>query len=186
MADFDFSEIWKVLGGMTGGGIRAGATAYGGYETARAADVAAEGLDSAGGQYVAASQLKAQNELRRTKLMTSRAQQLAAASGAGASDPTVVDIISGIAGEGAYRSELALYEGKEQQRAMAAKADAMRYQGASAQAAGYVNAITGFGKTFFEKYGAGGPRGTMSNGSGAWDTTDYGGGNAYNIYGAGP
>lgn len=160
--NFDFAELWKVLQpGMAGAGMRAGATIFSGYQQNAAAGLAAAGFDMAGDQAVAVSQLRALDEVKRGKLLASRAQAVAAASGAGASDPTVVDIIAGIAGEGAYRSELALYEGKEAARGFGARADAARYQGRSAVAAGYVNAATGFAKTFFDKYGGGGPDGGL-------------------------
>lgn len=165
--DFDFSELWKMFQ-PAAAGMRAGATIYGGYQQKAAADLSASGLESAGDQAVAASQRRAQEELRRSKLLSSRALAVAAASGAGASDPTVVDIISGIAGEGAYRSELALYEGREAKRAMDAKADAARYQGKQARGASYINAATSFGKTMFDKYGGGGPDGGLTD---AWDTS---------------
>lgn len=171
--------------GMLGSGFGLGALIAGGYQQRDAANLAAEGIDIAGGQYVAASQRSAQEQERKTKLLTSRAQAVAAASGAGGSDPTVVDIISNIAGEGAYRSMIALYEGKEAQRAAAAKADAARYAGKSAVTEGYIKGIAGVGRTFFDKYGGGGPTARADTNYG-WDTTDYGSGSAYNLYGAGP
>lgn len=174
---FDFTELWKLLSGsggqgsLVGAGIKTGATAYGGIEADRAARYSADSAEVSAGQAIAASHFRAQNELKRSQLIASRAQALAAASGAGASDQTVTKIIADIAGEGAYRSELALYEGKEASRALMSKADVLRYQGKSAKAAGAVNALTGFGGTFFEKYGGGGPKGM---GYGTIDPTQAG------------
>src|SRR5574341_759638 len=85
---------------------------------------------------VAAGQRAAQEQRRQAKLVASRALALAAASGAGAADPTVVDIIGDITGEGAYRAAVALYEGEEQARTMRAQAKATRYSGAVAEAGG--------------------------------------------------
>jgi hypothetical protein len=184
----DFGEMWQMLGS----GFNAGAKIESGYQASAADNLAATGADVAGGQAMAAGTVAAQNMQRRTKLLQSRAQAVAAASGAGASDPTVTDIVANIAGEGAYRSMLDLYDGAEQQRAMNTKADALRYQGKSAVTAGYLNAASSwanssFGKTFFEKYANGGANPTpATSGSGAWDNTDYGSGQPYNYAGAGP
>lgn len=77
----------------------------------------------------AASGQRAQfNEARTSRLVQSRALTLAAASG-GASDPTIVKIISGIASEGAYRQSLAIYQGEERARALRLAAQANRFSG---------------------------------------------------------
>ena len=64
------------------------------------AKIRAVQLEEKAGQERAISQRKAVNVRRQAKLAESRALALAAASGGGASDPTVMNIISGIAGEG--------------------------------------------------------------------------------------
>lgn len=76
------------------------------------------------GQEIAASQRDAAEQQRQIRLMNSRALALAAASGAGATDPTIVKIISNNAGEGAYRAALSLYKGEERARAMRMEAAA--------------------------------------------------------------
>jgi hypothetical protein len=170
-------NLWQLFGGMTGAGLKSGAQIYGGFQANDAAIYAADNAEIAGGQAVAASQRKAQEELKRSRYIQSDALAKAAASGAGASDPTVVDIISRIAGEGAYRSSLALYEGAEANRAYQIKADNLRYEGKAARSAAIVNGLTGFGATFFNKYGGGGPTGssfTGSNGMGAGEADPYG------------
>jgi len=80
---------------------------------------------------VAASQRGAAEEQRQTRLAASRALALAAASGGGASDPTVVKIISDITGMGSYRSSVVLYEGEERARQMRVAATARRMEGAA-------------------------------------------------------
>ena len=96
----------------------------------------AEQLDQLAGQSIAASQRDMLEQRRQADLAASRALALAAASGGGASDPTVVKIISGIKGEGAYRSAVALYRGEEEARQLHLKAGAARYEGAVAEEAG--------------------------------------------------
>lgn len=86
-------------------------------------------------QAQAVSQKEALEQRRVTALVASRALAVAAGSGAGASDPTVVDLLSNIYAEGAYRSALALYEGEEQARSYKVAAEARRLSGESASAA---------------------------------------------------
>lgn len=111
------------------------------------------------GQAQAAGQRKAQEEQRRSRLAQSRALAVAAASGGGASDRTVADIIADLAAEGDYRSRLAMYEGDDKARLLRARGDAAKYEGKAAQRTSYLRAATsiaGAGGTLYEKYGGGG------------------------------
>lgn len=91
-------------------------------------------LDRNATQQVAASQRGAEDDQRQTQLAMSRALAVAAASGGGASDPTIVNTIARLAGEGAYRSMSTLYQGQEQARAMRDQAAMSRYSGDVAMA----------------------------------------------------
>lgn len=84
------------------------------------------------GQEIAASQRDAEEQKRQIRLMNSRALALAAASGAGATDPTVVRIMQNNAGEGAYRAAVSLYKGEERARAMRMEAAARDFDAATA------------------------------------------------------
>lgn len=92
------------------------------------------------GQQVAASQRGAKEQNRQAELVASRARALAAASGAGASDVSVVNLIGRIKGEGAYNAQTVLYQGEEQARQMRMAAAAKKYQGLTAEEAGGLNA----------------------------------------------
>lgn len=96
----------------------------------------AEQMEQQAGQTIAASQRTALDQRRQANLLASRALALAAASGGGASDPTVVRIIAGIKGEGAYRSAVSLYRGEEEARKLNLGAQGKRYEGATAEEAG--------------------------------------------------
>lgn len=113
------------------------------------ADFQAEQLQTNAGQAQAAGQIAALNERRNTALVASKALAAAAASGAGASDPTVMNVISKIQGEGAYRSMLDLYQGETQARQLREQAAATEYGGAIDEAdaavakkASYLGALT--------------------------------------------
>lgn len=96
------------------------------------ADFQATQLETNAGQEIAASQRVAENEVRNTALINSAALARAAASGAGASDPTVINIMARTAGMGAYRANVALYQGEAQARADRIQASALRFQGDTA------------------------------------------------------
>ncbi len=78
----------------------------------------AESLELRAGQERAVSQRAAIEQRRRGALVSSRAQALAAASGAGALDPTVVDIMGDLETETEIRALSALYEGEESARGL--------------------------------------------------------------------
>lgn len=73
-------------------------------------------------QVFASAQRDAMEEKRRAKLLASRALAVA---GGGASDPTVMNVIADIEGEGAYRAAMEIYGGESQ-------AEKLRTQGAFA------------------------------------------------------
>ena len=112
----------------------------------------AKQLEQKAGQQRAVSQRKADNARRSARYAESRALALAAASGGGASDPTVVNIMAGIAGEGELAAQSALYEGEEQARGSEMSATASRYEGSQAKRAGYIKAGTSV-MSSFSKFG---------------------------------
>lgn len=91
-------------------------------------------------QEVASSQRAALEEERRSRIVQSAV--VARAQG-GAGDPTVVDILSDLADEGAYRSAVALYEGQERARQARMGATAARYEASGYRRAGSDYATAG-------------------------------------------
>lgn len=135
-------------------------------------------LDQNAGQAIAASQRDGADVARMARLAESRTLALAAASGGGASSPTVMNIIADLAGEGAYRKSVALYAGEDKARSMRMAAAGQRWEGDLALEAGEAGYDTGIGvannlrgagdiaagsalvkggASLFEKYGMGGP-----------------------------
>ena len=115
----------------------------------------------------AISHMEAFEQRRIAALLASRTLALAAGSGAGASDPTVVGLLGEIYAEGAYRSALAMYEGEEEARSYTVAAQARRLSGKSAASAAltegrntakasnlsmYSTLLSG-GSSFLDKYG---------------------------------
>jgi len=153
---------------QSAGAKQAGAAAKTNAEAqANAAEFQAKQLEQQAGQSMATGQRQSMEQLRQAKLVQSRAIALAAASGAGASDPTVVRLMGQIGAEGAYRAGVAMYQGEEQARQMRLKAAGARYEGEAALISGQARSdaystastaslLSGAG-TLFARYGMGGP-----------------------------
>lgn len=118
-------------GGMQGYGwmMAAGAMfdAWGSIESGRFARVKAEQqrvamqfeaeeAEKQAGQVLAISQQQAREEQRQGRYVASRALAVAAASGGGVSDPTIVNLIAKGKGEATYRANVALYQGEAKAR----------------------------------------------------------------------
>lgn len=86
------------------------------------------------------SQREASEARRRGELATSRARAVAGASGAGADDPTVTNVIGDIEGRGEYNALTALYNGDFTARGMDATARAARRTGRAARGASRMQA----------------------------------------------
>lgn len=100
-----------------------------GQEALAAGNFQAEQLRQNAGQAQAAAQRDAYNVDRQAQYVASTALAHAAASGGGASDPTVVNLIARNAGEMAYRKSVALYQGDEKARLMNLQATAKEFEG---------------------------------------------------------
>jgi len=127
-----------------------------------AAEEEAAQMDAQAKADQAAGQRAYLTQQRQTRVVSSRAQALAASSGAGVSDPTVANIISGIQGEGEYQALNQLYQGDVTAKGLQYGANVRRSEGNAAATAGYLKAAsTVFSGTtsMYDKYGAGGPGG---------------------------
>lgn len=168
--------------------------AYGAYQQGQAAAIAGQSaLDTAyfnasmlelsareaerqGGRVIAVSQIRAEEERRQGRLAASRALAVAAASGAGVSDPSIIDLISRTEGEAHYRASVALYEGEAEARQLRYEAAAGRGNAALTRVGGQADYARGqnvrasynlaaAGKLFeggaslYAKYGGSGPHG---------------------------
>ncbi len=125
---------------------------------AKAADLRSQAaqLEVRAGLERASSQRRAIEEKRQAGLATSRGLAVAAASGGGVDDPTVVRQLAGIEGEGEYRALSALYEGEETARGNEAQAEANRKAAKGVKTAGLLNAagsILSGGASMFDRYG---------------------------------
>lgn len=138
-----------------------------GLETQAAMNYQAAQLRVNAGQDIASSQNQAAEIGRQEQLVQSRSLAVAAASGGGASDPTIINMMARNAGQGAYQQALALYGGSDKARTMNSQAEADVYsgnmaeqRGAQIQSASDIGATTTLMKgasSLYSKYGGGGP-----------------------------
>lgn len=121
------------------------------------------------GQAIAISQRQAGEERRQANYEASRALAVAAASGGGVSDPTIVRLIANVKGEGAYRASVALYEGETKARQLRLAGFTSGFDDSDIIQSGYNQAAAGVatrtGLSLYAKYGMNGP-GTKPSGSG--------------------
>lgn len=128
----------------------------------KAGAINAAELRKRGGLAMASATREAYDVDLQAKYTASRAIALAAASGGGASDPSVVNLIAENAGQAAYKKAVALWEGGEQQRQMQYAADVSEYEGKMKKSQAYQRGISsimqGGAAAMYGKYGGGGPK----------------------------
>lgn len=104
----------------------------------------------------ASSQRQSIEERRQSRLAQSRALALTGVSGAGSDDPSIVNLMADLEGEGEYRALTALYEGETSARSKEAQAAANRKSAKATKTAGILNAagsILKSGTSLYDRYG---------------------------------
>lgn len=69
------------------------------------------------------------NERRRTRITQSNLTNVVGASGGGVADPTVIDIVGDLAGEGDYAANVAMYQGNSAEALLKAQTALRLYEG---------------------------------------------------------
>lgn len=126
--------------GLYGASVQADAQREAGENEQRAREMQAQAEERQGNEVQAASQREAEQRAQKARVLLSRQQAVAAASGGGASDPTVLKLMGDTAAEGEYQSLSALYEGKAKAAGLEDDAALQRWRGRQARTAGYTNA----------------------------------------------
>lgn len=128
---------------VAGGALSAAGTLMGGSAAAAAGQSAQQAQyfkaaqeEQAAQESRAASQRISLDKAREGRLLNSKLQANAAASGGGASDPTIVDLAQGIAGRSEYDSLLEMYKGENRGRGLEDSAIGSRLSGDAAKAEG--------------------------------------------------
>src|SRR5688500_14541588 len=98
--------------------VEGAATVRAGRAAAAEAEIEARQLDASGREELAAGQREGFELDRETALLQSKQQSLAAASGAGAADGSVLDAMGDVQREGRYRRNLAIYGSTQRSRGL--------------------------------------------------------------------
>ena len=109
------------------------------------------------GQERALAQRQALDKRREARLRASRAQAVAASSGAGALDPDVVNLLGDIEGEGTFQAMMALAAGEDRAKGLTTSAAQQQFRGAAARAEGRAKRNIAFldaGGTILDKAGS--------------------------------
>lgn len=141
---------------LLGAGTEAGGSILSGNSQAGELRTQAAQLEANALADRATSQRRASEERRQARLTASRTLAVAASSGAGADDPTIMNLMADMEGEGEYRALAALYEGETAARAQEEQAKANRRAASRAKTAAAVKAsssILGAGLSLFDRFG---------------------------------
>jgi hypothetical protein len=102
----------------------------------------AQGLTEAGHRQMAATSAEVAEERRIKERVEGRAISVAAASGAGIDDPTMVNLIGDLNAEGEYNVLARLYAGSDQAEGLYQQSNVARREGEMALQQGYMKALT--------------------------------------------
>lgn len=130
------------LGSVVGTGMAAIGARNAGIAADQEANYRAQQDEIRAGQERASAQRASIEEIRKMRLVQSRGRAVAAASGAGALDPSVMDIMGDLETEGRYRAATAAYQGEDSARNLENSAMLSRYTGKQAKSAGNTKAIS--------------------------------------------
>lgn len=130
----------SAVAGLAGTLMSANAERDAGKSEAMARQMEARALERKAAEDRAAAQREAIRRSKESELANSRAQALAAASGGGATDKTVLDLMAGAAEEGEYQTQAAIYEGESRGRGLESQAEIERFKAQRARKAGNMRA----------------------------------------------
>lgn len=135
--------ITMTVATVAGGAIQAAGTIMGGNAAAAAGKAQQDAQyfkaaqeEQAAQESRAASQRLALDKAREGRLLQSKLQANAAASGGGAADPTILNLAGGIAARSEYESLLEMYKGENRARGLEDSAIGSRMTGDAAKAEG--------------------------------------------------
>lgn len=127
---------------LVGTGIQALGARNAGISANQEANYRAKQATIQAGQERASSQRARIEQIRQLRLVQSRGQAIAAASGAGALDPSVMDIMGDLETEGQYKAAVAGFQGEDSARNLESQAMLDRFSGREAKSAGNIKSIS--------------------------------------------
>jgi hypothetical protein len=142
---------------LAASGLQAMGTMQRGQATRAAQNYEASERERQAATERAASQREAIEKRTETDRALSRTRALAAASGAGVVNPSILDIYGDTAQQGEYNAQAALYGGEDRARGQLSAANAARFKGKTAYKGSLLEAggqlLAGGGKAYSQAYG---------------------------------
>ncbi len=136
--------------GMLSTGLGAAGTLYSGLQAKADAEAEARQLKAKGDEEQAIGQSRAMQARREKDLARSRIQAMAAASGGGADDTSITNLMQGVEQQGNYNSMLELYQGNSGRNKAYASAAARRAEGGSALTGSIISAAGGAASNLYK------------------------------------
>lgn len=156
-------ESLGLIAGLVGTGVSTVGSIAAGAAQEEMLEAQATAAERQANEERAASQREAIQRAREARLVLSKQQNVAAASGAGALDPTILDIMGKTAAQGQYNVSSALYEGEARGAGLEDQAAIDRMRARQAKLAGFVDAgstmlsgISGFSDKWSKRSGLSG------------------------------
>ena len=151
---------------IAGAGLSAYSIVQEGRTAKDAADLQGDLLERRGNEEAAAGQRAAEEERRQGRLATSRATAVAAASGAKADDPTVLDVTGKLESQSEYNALSRLYAGQGERQNLNLQAKATRSMGKQARNQSILKAtgtLLQSGSSLYDRYGKKAPNEAGAN-----------------------
>ena len=120
--------------------VSAVGSVIGGISANNTAKAQAKAMEIEANQRRASAQRQAVEKRKEAGLIMSRQQAVAAASGSGATDPTVIDLMETTAGRGEYQAQTIQYGGEEEGRGLQNQAAFTRAEGRNRMFASFIDA----------------------------------------------
>lgn len=128
--------------GAIGTVVSAAGTAFGAVSAAGAARAEAQSMNIKAKQERAAGERAANERRREAMLVQSRQRAVAAASGGGAADPSVLRLMSGVAGQGELNAQTEMFNADSSATSLQNQAAALRANAAQQLVSGFIGAGT--------------------------------------------
>lgn len=145
--------------GLIGGLLSSVGSVVGGIAQSNQLQAQADADKVKAGETRASGQREAIRRSKEAKLVMSRQQAVASASGGGAGDPTVVNLMADVGREGKYQSGVATYESETQARGLEFDAKIKKMEASQAMFAGFIGGASSLVNGFsnFQQYSYGAP-----------------------------
>lgn len=150
-------ETLAAVGGLIGSGVSAVGQIAAGQQQKAMADYQAQQLDQQAKDRMAVATRDAEQEAKKKDALLSRQTALAASSGGGVQNQSVLKLLEDTEAQGTFNANSAIYGGQSDASGLRSQAAVSRAEGKAAQTGSYLGAagtlISGFGSAYRTKYG---------------------------------